>query len=77
MNDPKGSIWRKWDLHVHTPYSYDYVDRSVNNQDIIDILKKNNISVVAITDHHAIDINRINELKQLANGEITILPELN
>jgi ABC-type lipoprotein export system ATPase subunit len=21
MNDPKGSIWRKWDLHVHTPYS--------------------------------------------------------
>jgi exonuclease SbcC len=19
MNDPKGSIWRKWDLHVHTP----------------------------------------------------------
>lgn len=21
MNDPKGSIWRKWDLHVHTPNS--------------------------------------------------------
>ncbi|RSL18664.1 hypothetical protein EDE15_4259 [Edaphobacter aggregans] len=21
MNDPKGSIWRKWDLHVHTPAS--------------------------------------------------------
>jgi hypothetical protein len=21
MNDPRGSIWRKWDLHVHTPYS--------------------------------------------------------
>ncbi|MDI4638695.1 MULTISPECIES: TrlF family AAA-like ATPase [Halomonadaceae] len=21
MNDPKGSLWRKWDMHVHTPYS--------------------------------------------------------
>lgn len=21
MNDPRGSIWRIWDLHVHTPYS--------------------------------------------------------
>ncbi|MBN1391896.1 MAG: hypothetical protein JW947_03735 [Sedimentisphaerales bacterium] len=21
MNDPRGSIWRKWDLHVHTPCS--------------------------------------------------------
>ena len=21
MNDPRGSIWRKWDLHIHTPYS--------------------------------------------------------
>ncbi len=26
MNDPRGSIWRKWDLHVHTPESivHDY-----------------------------------------------------
>lgn len=21
MNDPRGSLWRKWDLHVHTPHS--------------------------------------------------------
>jgi hypothetical protein len=21
MNDPRGSLWRKWDLHVHTPES--------------------------------------------------------
>ena len=21
MNDPRGSLWRKWDLHVHTPCS--------------------------------------------------------
>ncbi len=22
MNDPRGSIWRKWDLHIHTPASF-------------------------------------------------------
>lgn len=22
MNDPRGSVWRKWDLHVHTPASF-------------------------------------------------------
>ncbi|MEG2508810.1 hypothetical protein [Chryseobacterium sp.] len=46
----RGSEWRKWDLHFHTPSSYDYQDGSVTNQDIIDGLFANNISVVAITD---------------------------
>lgn len=22
MNDPRGSVWRKWDLHIHTPASF-------------------------------------------------------
>lgn len=74
MNDPKGSIWRKWDLHFHTHSSYDYEDNSITNQDIIDILKSNNISVVAITDHHIIDIQRIKELNELAKRDIVILP---
>jgi ABC-type lipoprotein export system ATPase subunit/uncharacterized small protein (DUF1192 family)/acyl-coenzyme A thioesterase PaaI-like protein len=30
MNDPRGSLWRKWDLHVHTPaslvHNYDGAD---------------------------------------------------
>ena len=71
----RGSEWRKWDLHVHTPSSYDYKDKSVSNQDIIDKLSENNISVVAITDHHIIDIGRIQELQKLgAKKEITVLP---
>lgn len=54
----RGSEWRKWDLHFHTPSSYDYKDGSVSNMDIIETLNNNNISVVAITDHHLIDIVR-------------------
>jgi ABC-type enterochelin transport system ATPase subunit len=75
---PKGSEWRKWDLHFHTPSSYDYSNQSVTNQEIVDTLISNGIAVVAITDHHIIDIPRITELRRLAEesilGDITILP---
>lgn len=74
MNYPKGSEWRKWDLHFHTPASYDYKDKSVTNQNIIDTLVSNNISVVAVTDHHIIDIDRIAELQMLGKDKITVLP---
>ncbi len=71
----KGSEWRKWDLHVHTPSSYDYKDKSITNEDIINKLKENNISVVAITDHHIIDVKRIKELQILwEKKNITVLP---
>ncbi len=71
---PKGSEWRKWDLHFHTPSSFDYEDKSVTNQNIIDELFKNEISVVAITDHHFIDVERISELQKLGKDKITVLP---
>ncbi len=71
----RGSEWRIWDLHFHTPSSYDYQDRSVNNQDIINILGENNVSVVAITDHHIIDIERIQDLQRLGKEKnIVVLP---
>lgn len=70
----RGSEWRKWDLHFHTPSSHDYKDKSVTNQDIIDGLKSNNISVVAVTDHHVIDVKRIKELQSIAGDDITVLP---
>ena len=71
----RGSEWRKWDLHLHTPSSYDYDDKSVTNETIIEKLKEKNISVVAITDHHVIDHVRIKELQELGSKEdITIFP---
>ncbi len=71
----KGSEWRKWDLHFHTPSSYDYEDGSISNEDIVNGLAANDISVIAITDHHIIDVNRINALQELARDKnLTILP---
>jgi predicted ATPase len=71
----KGSEWRKWDLHFHTPSSYDYMNMSLTNEDIINGLIANGISVVAITDHHTIDVERIKALQTLSeNRGLTILP---
>lgn len=69
-----GSEWRKCDLHFHTPSSYDYADKSVTNEQIIEKLIENNVSIVAVTDHHTIDIDRINSLSHIANGRLTVLP---
>lgn len=70
----RGSEWHKWDLHFHTPSSYDYEDGSVTNDDIVNGLLANDVSAVAITDHHVIDVERISELQRIAAGRITILP---
>ena len=71
----RGAEWRKWDLHLHTPSSYDYKDKTVTNADIINKLYEMNVSAVAITDHHLIDIERINELTVLGKDKnITIFP---
>lgn len=71
---PRGSEWRKWDLHVHTASSY---DRKYGGTDADELLVKawreNNIAAVAITDHFLIDKSRIVKLKELA-PEITIFP---
>lgn len=71
----KGSEWNRWDLHFHTPSSYDYKDKSVSNVDIVNEMKRNSIAAFAVTDHHVIDINRYKELKELGKKEgITVLP---
>lgn len=71
----KGSEWYRWDLHFHTPSSYDYKDKTVTNLEIIQEMKRNSVSVFAITDHHVIDIERYNELKELGEKEnVTVLP---
>ena len=56
--DSRGSLWYRWDLHFHTPSSFDYEDKSVTNQQIIDRLMTEGVRVVAITDHHDRRIGR-------------------
>lgn len=52
-------------MHFHTPASYDYKDKSVTNEEIVNGLVSNGVSVVAVTDHDIIDVQRITELRNL------------
>ncbi|MBK5209804.1 MAG: hypothetical protein JJE44_09925 [Flavobacteriaceae bacterium] len=82
MNDAKGSIWRKWDLHIHTPYSF------LNNgfgSDFDLYVKKlfkkaisKNIAAIGITDYFTIDgykniienyLNKPDKLNELFTDE--------
>lgn len=69
-----GSKWHIWDLHFHSQSSFDYKNKSTTNQEMIDGIIANGISVVAITDHHLIDIDRIKDLQSISAGRVTILP---
>lgn len=71
----RGSEWRIWDLHFHTPSSYDYKDKSVTNEDIVKGLAAAGVSVVAITDHYVIDVPRIEELQKIGQSyNLAVLP---
>jgi len=80
MSDPiseyssRGSLWHRWDLHLHTPASFDYEDMSVSNEQIVSSLLENRVRAVAITDHHVMDVGRIRELQSLGTNKLTVLP---
>lgn len=73
----RGSEWRKWDLHLHTPASFDYKNKNITAKEIAEKLKEKDISVVAITDHHIIDEKWISDIRNESdkiNHKITIFP---
>lgn len=73
-HSPRGSLWHRWDLHFHTPSSFDYHNKGVTNKEIIDRLRAEGVRAVAITDHHVIDVERIRELQAIAGADIAVLP---
>src|SRR5437867_10674219 len=61
MNDlssPKGSTWRKWDLHVHTPesaFAHSFGDNwDIYVEKLIEAIKKHGISAIATADYFTI-----------------------
>lgn len=74
MKNNRGSVWRRWDLHVHTASSEDYKYKAEDADELlVKAWKENNIEVVAITDHFTINAKRIENLRRLA-PDMTIFP---
>lgn len=56
MEFPKGSEWRKWDHHVHTPASWYYKDRGADAyQKITDAINTSECQAFGINDYLTID----------------------
>jgi hypothetical protein len=70
----RGSEWRKWDLHFHTPASPDYQNKSVTPQNIVNVLVDADVAVVAITDHHCMNVEFIKEMQKEAGDRLTVFP---
>jgi len=74
QSSPRGSEWRRWDLHVHTASSYDYEYKGDDADAIlVSSLKEKEITAIAITDHFKIDADRIKNIRDIALG-ITVFP---
>lgn len=71
---PRGSEWRKWDLHFHTPASYDYQFKGATNEQIVQTMIDANVGAFAVTDHHVMNVERIKAMQALAAGRVTIFP---
>jgi DNA repair protein SbcC/Rad50 len=53
----KGSQWRKWDLHVHTPFSFSWDGANDDDafREIIKTMNQSSVAVFAITDYWTFD----------------------
>lgn len=71
---PRGSEWRKWDLHFHTPASFDYQFKGATNEQIVQTMIDAHVGAFAVTDHHVMDVPRIKAMQALAAGRVTIFP---
>lgn len=71
---PVGSQWGRWDLHFHTPASFDYAYKAASAKEIVESLVAEGIVAVAVTDHHLVDPARILEIREQAAGRLTVFP---
>src|SRR6476469_3894504 len=87
MNDPRGSRWRRWDLHVHTPSSV------LNNQfgdwdsyvhALFSAAISKHVAVIGVTDYYSVEgyrrlhddyLSRPDVLRRIFAAEIDLEPD--
>jgi hypothetical protein len=66
LDDPRGSYWRKWDLHIHTPESFHWnggkqfremtpEENEASLNDIVTAINESDVAVFCIVDYWALD----------------------
>nr|WP_315257979.1 hypothetical protein [uncultured Flavobacterium sp.] len=77
----RGSEWRKWDLHLHSPLSFLKNEYGSNWEGWIENLKERNIKAIGLTNYFRFNVvdsnNEINIVREkLKDIEIVVFPNL-
>ena len=72
ITSDKGSIWRKWDLHLHTPYTF-LNKYSCTDEEFINKVISGQLSCIGLTNYFKFDENiepfhTLKQLKQLRDN---------
>ncbi len=70
--EARGLIYRKIDLHVHTPESDCFPDKSITPEDIVNKSIKEGLEAIAITDHNS--GAWIDRVKNAAKNRLVVFP---
>jgi len=69
----KSNVFKKIDLHIHTPQSLCYSDKSVTPEEVVDTALRCGLDAIAITDHNT--ISAIEDIRRAAeNKSLTVFP---
>lgn len=66
MGKTHGLSFKKFDLHVHTPASHCYTEKTITPTDIVQEALSRGLSGIAITDHNTGE--SIDLVKEATNG---------
>lgn len=73
MSRYSGLKFKKFDLHVHTPASHDFKNKSVTSEQIVSEAIKKGLRGIAITDHNTGEW--VDKIKEAAEGKnLTVFP---
>jgi ABC-type lipoprotein export system ATPase subunit len=71
---PKGSEWRKWDLHLHTPESFLANEYNCSFEELGKKIKDENLKVVGVTNYFIVKEKEVTELNNYLGSEYCIIP---
>jgi hypothetical protein len=72
----KGSEWRKWDLHIHSPYSNGTSNRygATSIQQFCDKILENGIAAIGLTNYFYINKKELIEITEYLKGKCLVIP---
>ncbi|MGB3346645.1 MAG: AAA family ATPase [Candidatus Humimicrobiia bacterium] len=72
MKEIPGLVYRKIDLHIHTPASKCFDDRSVSPEDIVKEALNKGLDAIAITDHNTGEW--VDKIRKASKNKLVIFP---